>query len=391
MDLQVTQKSVWSYDMTKTPEQEATVIAIAHKLVSLGLTASFVEPISVGPIVSVYRFQPSGSTRVSHIEGLSQDFAVALGAEDVMCKRMPGESSVGVFVPNRTRQWVKWFEHATVDSTKYHLPLILGIDYTGKLVVEDLATLPHLLVAGSTGGGKSTLLNSLIASLILNYKPADVELVLCDIKEGVEFTKFAKAPHLRSNIATSIDLTHIRLDELIDEMTRRLKLLANDSTHNIEEYNAKRQGSAARFPYIAAVIDEIADLLSDRRRIEEPETSGDEKPKLALAGAIASRKLAKLAAKARATGIHFIVATQRPSAKLLEGDIKSNFPSRLAFRLPSQTDSRVVLDTGGAEHLLSRGDMLFTSPNRPGIQRVHAPLCSVEDIKAAIDYANQKR
>lgn len=376
---------------TRTPEQEAVVIVISHKLSQLGLHATFVDPISVGPIVSVYRFQPNGSTKVSHLEGLSQDFAVTLGAEDVMVKRMPGESAVGVFVPNKKREWVKWFTHATVDSTKYHIPLVLGVDYLGKLVVEDLTLMPHLLVAGSTGGGKSTLLNAIIASLILNYKPSEIELVLCDIKEGVEFTKFREATHLRSLIATSIDMAHIRLDELIDEMTRRLKLFAQTSTHNIDEYNTVRQGSPTRLPYIALVIDEIADMLSDRRKIEESLPSPDGKPQYASAGKIASGKLAKLAAKARASGIHIIVATQRPSAKLLEGDIKSNFPARLAFRLPSQTDSRVVLDTGGAEHLISRGDMLFINPNRPGLQRIHAPLASKEDIKAAIEFASARR
>ena len=379
--------------MTQTDEQRSTVIAIALKLRQLGLSATFVEPISVGPIVSVYRFQPQGSTKVSHLEGLSQDFAVTLGAEDIMVKRMPGESAVGIFIPNRERQWVKWYNHCTLDASKYKIPLILGIDYLGKLVVEDLTLMPHLLVAGSTGGGKSTLLNSIIGALILNYKPSELELVLCDIKEGVEFTKFRDAPHLRSLIATSIDMTHIRLDELNDEMTRRLKLFAQSETHNILEYNSTRQGSKAHLSYICLVVDEIADLLSDRRRIEEEPSVqgfGDTKPKYALAGKIASGKLAKLAAKARASGIHIIVATQRPSAKLLEGDIKSNFPARLAFRLPSQTDSRVVLDTGGAEHLISRGDMLFINPNRAGLARIHAPLASAQDIQGAIEFASRR-
>jgi DNA segregation ATPase FtsK/SpoIIIE, S-DNA-T family len=374
----------------RTDEQQATVIAIAHKLSQLGLTATFVDPISVGPIVSVYRFHPTGSTKVSHLEALSQDFAVALGAEDIMVKRMPGESAVGIFVPNRQRQWVKWLDHCTVDTSKYKLPLLLGIDYLGKPIIADLVTLPHLLIAGSTGGGKSTLLNSLITSLILNYKPSDVELVLCDIKEGVEFTKFQHTPHLRSNIATSIDLAHIRLDELIDEMTRRLKTFARTSTDNISEYNSTRQGSAARLPYIALIIDEVADMLSDRRKIEEDEPSPDGKPRYALAGKIASGKLAKLAAKARASGIHIIVATQRPSAKLLEGDIKANFPARLTFRLSSQTDSRVVLDTGGAEHLLKQGDTLFIDPNKPGLQRIHAPYSTKEDIKAAVEFSQRR-
>lgn len=378
--------------MTPTPqtdEQRNTVLAIALKLRQLGHSATFVDPISVGPIVSVYRFQPQGSTKVSHLEGLSQDLAVVLGAEDVMVKRMPGESSVGIFVPNKTRQWVKWINHTSVDTTKYHVPLVLGIDYLGKIVVEDLTTLPHLLIAGSTGGGKSTLLNSIIGAWILNYHKDDLQLVLCDIKEGVEFTRFKNAPQLRSNIATSIDLTHIRMDELIDEMKRRLQLLAQTGVQNITEYNAVRQGSKTRLPYIAFVIDEFADLLADRRRIEEQAASSilDDKIKLARAGEIASRKLSTLASKARASGIHLILATQRPSAKLLEGDIKTNFTARMAFRLPSQTDSRVVLDTGGAEHLLKFGDMLFINPNRAGLQRIHAPMSTTADIKAAIDFA----
>lgn len=376
-----------------TEEQQAIVVVLQHKLVSLGIAARFVEPISVGPIVSVYRFQPVGSTRVTQLENLSQDFAVVLGAENVMVKRMPGESAVGVFVPNKNREYVKWFNHCQVDATKFKIPLILGIDYLGKIVVEDLSTLPHLLIAGSTGGGKSTLLNSIIGAIVLNYKPEDVELVLCDIKEGVEFSQFGNAPNLRSRIATSIDLTHIRMDELIDEMKRRYQLYAQSGSKNILEYNSTRQGSKARLPYICLIIDEFADLLSDRRRIEDPQSGFDANgnPKLARAGEIATRKLSSLASKARASGIHLILATQRPSAKLLEGDIKSNFTARLAFRLPSQTDSRVVLDTGGAEFLLTRGDMLFINPNKPGLQRIHAPLSTAEDIKAAIEYAMQRR
>lgn len=373
--------------MERTDEQKATILVLQHKLTTLGFSAQFIEPISVGPIVSVYRFQPTGSTRVTHLEGLSQDFAVTLGVEDIFVKRMPGESAVGIFVPNKTREWVKWFNHSQVDPTKYKIPLVLGIDHLGKPAVEDLTLMPHMLIGGSTGGGKSTLLNAVIGSFILNYTPDDLQFVLCDTKEGVEFTKFAKAPHLRSNVAGSVDMCLIRMDELIDEMNRRLQAFTQDGSHNILEFNSKRQGSKARLPYVALIIDEVADMLSDRRRIEEEPSFGDEKPRTALVGKIASGKLAQLASKARASGIHIIAATQRPSAKLLEGDIKSNFPARLAFRLPSQTDSRVVLDTGGAEHLLPRGDMLFINPNRPGLQRLHAPQSSAEDIKAAIEFA----
>src|SRR5229473_2894180 len=225
--------------MTPTPqteEQKAVVIVLSHKLTQLGLSATFVDPISVGPIVSVYRFQPQGSTKVSHLEGLSQDFAVTLGAEDVMVKRMPGESAVGVFVPNKTRQWVKWYNHCTLDASRYKIPLILGIDYLGKLVVEDLTTMPHLLIAGSTGGGKSTLLNSIIGGIILNYSKDDIEFVLSDTK-GVEFTQFERADNLRSLIATSVAMTIERFDELISEMERRLRTFGQTNTRSTQKAN----------------------------------------------------------------------------------------------------------------------------------------------------------
>jgi DNA segregation ATPase FtsK/SpoIIIE, S-DNA-T family len=371
----------------QTDEQRAVVIVLQHKLTQLGLSATFVEPISVGPIVSVYRFQPQGSTKVSHLESLSQDFAVTLGAEDVMVKRMPGESAVGIFVPNKIRQWVKWYNHCTLDSARFKIPLILGIDYLGKLVVEDLATMPHLLIAGSTGGGKSTLLNSIIGGIILNYNKEDIEFVLSDTK-GVEFTQFERADNLRSLIATSVAMTIERFDELTAELERRLKTFGQTNTRNILEYNAVRQGSKARLPYVLVVIDELADLLSDRRRVPDP--NDPEGNRTVTLGSLTSRKLAYLAQKARATGIHVIAATQRPSVKLLEGDIKANFPARLAFRLPSEADSRTVLGCGGAEHLLSRGDMLFINPNRPGLQRIHAPLSTLQDIKGAIEFAAQR-
>lgn len=372
----------------RTPEQEAVVIVISHKLTQLGLSATFVDPISVGPIVSVYRFQPQGSTKVSHLEGLSQDFAVTLGAEDVMVKRMPGESAVGIFVPNKSRQWVKWYNHCTLDPTKYKIPLILGVDYLGKLVVEDLSLMPHLLIAGSTGSGKSTLLNSIVGGVILNYDKDDVEFVMSDTK-GVEFTQFERAANLRSRIATTVGLTIERFDELIIEMERRLATFGQTGTRNILEYNSTRQGSKARLSYVLVVIDELADLLTNRQRVPDPQDPEGERS--TTLGALTSRKLASLAQKARATGIHIIASTQRPSVKLLEGDIKANFPARLAFRLPSEADSRTVLGCGGAEHLLSRGDMLFINPNRSGLQRIHAPLATLQDIQGAIEFAAQRR
>ena len=378
-----------------TPEQKAITVVLAHKIASLGLQADFTEPISVGPIVSVFRFLPKGSTKVAQLESIAEDFAIALGVEDVFVKRMPGDTAVGIFVPNKERQWVKWFNHCQVDKEKYKIPLILGIDYLGKLVVEDLSLMPHLLIAGSTGGGKSTLLNSILGGVILNYSPSDIQFVLSDTK-AVEFNHYEGAPHMILPTATSVDTTISNLDDLITMMDERLLKFSRGGHRNILEYNST-VGTAPRLkiPYILVVIDELADLLLDRRR--EPKEKKDEFGGLPTGdpnrgttiGQTASRKLAKLAQKARATGIHVIASTQRPSVKLLEGDIKSNFPARLSFRLPSEADSRTVLGQGGAEHLLARGDMLFINPNKPGLARIHAPLSTIEDIKAAIEFASR--
>jgi len=375
---------------TQTDEQRAISIVIAHKLASLNLNATFVEPVSVGPIVSVYRFLPHSTTKVSHIESLSQDFALALGVEDVLVKRMPGEVAVGIFVPNRERKYVQWRDVChipTIDSLLggkrlWQVPLILGVDHLGKIVAEDLTLFPHLLIAGSTGGGKSTLLNSLIATLIYNLPPDEVQFVLVDLKQ-VEFNHFVGAKHLLFEPAHNVYQALERMQWCIEEMEGRLKKFAKIGARNILEFNGTHQDG--RLAYIVIVFDELASLLLDSRKEDEEEKRG---PSL---GRIAQAKLSQLAEKARATGIHIIAATQRSSVKVVEGNIKANFPARLTFRLPSQADSMTILGTSGAEHLLSRGDMLFVNPNRAGIQRIHAPLASIEDIRAAVEYSTRRQ
>jgi len=372
---------------TQTDEQRAVASAIAFKLASLGLSVKFVEPISVGPIVSAYRFVPVGKTRVAHIEALAQDFAIALSVEDVFVKRMPGEVAVGIFVPNRQRSWVKWRDKVGQvkgyhDVALYKIPLFLGIDYLGNHVVEDLTLFPHLLIAGSTGSGKSTLLSAIIATIVYTVNSNDIKFVLSDTT-GVEWGHFVGAPHLLFEPATNIYQTLERLDWLIVIMESRLKELAKYGLRNILEYNASYFDTGTKkLPYIVLVIDELADLLADRRRSDE-----DRSPSL---GKVAESKLSQLAQKARKTGIHVIASTQRPSVKLLAGDIKANFPARLSFRLPSGADSRTVLSTEGAEHLLARGDMLFINPNKPGLQRLHAAEASIEDITAAVEVASRR-
>lgn len=369
-----------------TPEQNAILTALTFKMSQLGLTVKpLPKEISVGPVVTVYRFEPQGQTKVAHIEALSQDFAVILKAEDIVVKRLPGEAAVAVFVPNRVREEVKWFNIATIPTNggRPNIPLMMGIDHLGKRVIEDLTLFPHLLVAGSTGSGKSTWMNSEIATIALNYSPKEIRLALSDTK-GVEFNMFEKLPHLAYKTATTVDETMKMMDDLIGIMENRLKMFGSQQgVRNILEHNQKT--SNTRLSFICLFIDELFDILSDNRRVEISET------RTARVGEIAKGKLAKLAAKARATGIHIIAATQRPSVKIIEGDIKANFPGRLSFRLPSEADSRTVLGTHGAEHLLSRGDMLFINPNRPGLYRIHAPIARQEDIQACLDFVGQKR
>jgi S-DNA-T family DNA segregation ATPase FtsK/SpoIIIE len=387
----------------QTDEQLRVKATLAVKIAALGLNASFVDPISVGPIVSTYRFLPQGSTKVSHLEAIAQDFALALGVEDVMVKRMPGEVAVGIFVPNVTRKYVNWRDMCAQLVCDYEIPLLLGVDHLGKTVMEDLTLMPHLLIAGSTGGGKSTLLNSLIATIMYNCSASDIQFVIVDLKQ-VEFGHFIGSKHLMFDPATSIYQALERMQYLIDEMEKRLKTFAKGGYRNILEYNNSKQVSSQQLhsgesysstnssrtrtslPYIVVVFDELASLLLDSRK----EGDEDSPQRGSSLGKIAQGKLQQLAEKARATGIHIIAATQRSSVKVVEGNIKANFPARLTFRLPSQADSHTILGTGGAEHLLARGDMLFSSPNKPGLSRVHAPLASLEDLKACVEFSSRR-
>lgn len=373
-------------------DEQLTIVAkVSAKLIELRYEATFVAPVSTGPVISVYRFLPTGQTRVSHLEGLATDFAVLLGVEDVFVKRLPGEACVGVFVPNRERTKVTFLEtinHVWAQRDKIRIPLNLGVDHLGNPVVVDLSELPHLLVAGSTGSGKSTLLSSILASLIYCVPAERLQLVLSDTK-NVEFGHFVGAPHLLFEPATSVYQTLERLDWVIDEMTERLKTIGAAGFRNIHEYNERfnaqtgmekyldKKLKLGAYPFIIIVIDELADLM-----LFKGKKKGESK--------LAEEKIGSIVQKARASGIYVIAGTQRPSVDIIAGTIKNNFPARLAFRLSSQVDSRTVISTGGAEHLLAQGDMLFVNPNKAGLQRIHAPFARIDDIRAAVDAASRR-
>lgn len=383
-----------SAEVNLTEEQKDTIAKIQTKCIMLGYSVKFVLPIDRGPIVSVYRFMPQGGTKVTNIENISDDFAIALGVDSVFVKRLPGEHAVGLFVPNKQRTIVKF--QTTVDSVwlasqskDVSVPLNFGVDYLGRPFVEDLATLPHLLIAGSTGSGKSTLVSSIIASLM--YCKPSVKFVLSDTK-NVEFGHFEGAPQLKYDIAKTVYQTVEQLEYIIEEMSERLKLIGGCGDRNFHEYNS-HMGVQARTSLgmkdgimtpIVIIIDELADILGASEKME----SGDNKRGPAI-GKIAQAKLSTIVQKSRAAGVYVIACTQRPSVNVVIGSIKANFPARLSFRLPTEADSRTVLGISGAEHLLSKGDMLYISPNRPGITRLHAPFTELEDIKLMTKIAKQ--
>jgi len=361
-----------------TDEQISVVATISIKLAELGLVLKFTKPISVGPILSVYRFAPQGSTKVSQVEACSADLAIALGVEDVFVKRMPGESTIGVFVANVKRTPITFLD--TINNVwklrdNMKIPLNFGVDHLGKPFIEDLVELPHLLVAGSTGSGKSTFMRSMLASLIYCIPPSRLQVGLSDTK-NVEFGHFVGTPHLLWQPANSVYNTLEQLDWLCDEMELRLKTIGKASKLNIHEYNdhAVTCNFIKPLPYIVYIIDELADLMAYKG-----EKRGESK--------LAEEKIGQIVQKSRASGIYLIAGTQRPSTNVVAGSIKANFPARLSFKLPADYDSRTVIGTTGAEHLLSKGDMLYVSPNRPGLSRLHSPYAKIEDIRAAVDAA----
>jgi DNA segregation ATPase FtsK/SpoIIIE, S-DNA-T family len=374
-----------------TDEQLATLAILQVKLASLGVEGHFMPEVSEGPIVTLYRFVPENATRVSLVERIYQDLAIALKAETVQIKRIPGEAAIGIYVPNKTKKIILFRDSVGPVWDAYtnkgsRIPLMFGIDHMGNFVVEDLPTLPHLLIAGATGSGKSTFLNSILAGLIYTVPSSRLKLVLSDIKQ-VEFTNFVGTPHLLYPVSTSIPETLDHMTWIIDEVNKRLTTLAAAHCQNILQFNST--GTRTSMPYIVFVIDELAEILMDKSNEEQeiPDGKGGTKIKLTQRGKLAEYRLSIIAQKARATGVHIIAATQRPSVKVVEGNIKANFPARVSFRLPSEADSRTILGTGGAEQLLSQGDMLYLSPNTPAIRRLHAPLASIEDIRAAVEVA----
>ncbi len=338
-----------------------------------------VVQINPGPMVTTYEFKPEAGVKYSRVTGLADDLCLAMRAESILIERMAGKNTVGIQVPNHRRETIHLrdcLEAEVFHKAKSRLTIAMGKDINGRIITADLAEMPHVLIAGSTGSGKSVAINAMIMSLLYRTTPAQVRLILVDPKR-VELGMYEGIPHLFTPIITEPKLAANALRNGVREMERRLKLLASRSVRNIDQYNKLFEGimpslfdsgeEEQPLPFIVIIIDELADLMMlDRANVEE--------------------SITRLAQMARAVGIHLILATQRPSVDVITGLIKANIPTRISFRLATKVDSRTILDTNGAEALLGRGDMLFLPPRTSRLMRLHAPLVTEKETAAVVEF-----
>jgi S-DNA-T family DNA segregation ATPase FtsK/SpoIIIE len=342
---------------------------IVKKLAGFGIPAKIVGR-NAGPVVTQYEVQPAPDVKVSRIEGLSDDLAMALAARSLRIEApIPGKSAVGIEIPNKEFNVValrRILEEVDFKASGSTLTFALGRDVAGKAQAVDLAKMPHLLIAGATGSGKSVMVNALITSLLCEATPHDVRMILIDLKR-VELAAYNGLPHLLVPVITEPDRAKAALKWAVNEMEARYRRLAGASARNVRGFNETRIDPEDRMPYIVIIIDELADLMMrEGRNVEDP--------------------IVRLAQKARATGIHMVLATQRPSVNVVTGLIKANFPSRIAFAMASQIDSRTILDTPGAEDLIGRGDMLYQPSDLPRPMRLQGVFVSDAEIARVVDH-----
>jgi DNA segregation ATPase FtsK/SpoIIIE, S-DNA-T family len=349
--------------------------------------AGVVQHIHPGPVVTTFEFKPEPGVKYSRITGLGDDLCLALEAESVRIDRIPGKSTVGIEVPNNARATITLREILEAPEYQQHtgrLLLGLGKDIRGKIIVSDLQKMPHLLMAGSTGTGKSVSVNAMILSLLYRARPDQVKLILIDPKR-LELGLYQDIPHLLVPVVTEPKVAQNALRWAVMEMETRYKKLAKRGVRNLEVYNEQvkqlpipglgtpleEDDDREPLPYVVIVIDELADLMmTSPREVEE--------------------SITRLAQMARAVGIHLILATQRPSVDVITGLIKANFPARISFRVASKVDSRTILDSNGAEQLLGRGDMLFLPPGSSRLMRVHGPLITEDEVSRVVDFLKQQ-
>jgi S-DNA-T family DNA segregation ATPase FtsK/SpoIIIE len=377
-----------SSSLLQRPDEQQAVDADELKLLAQVLTEKYAEfeihgqitQINPGPVVTTFEFKPEAGIKYSRITNLCDDLCLALKAESILIERMAGKSTVGIQVPNRQREII--FLRENIESqefmgSKSKLTMAMGKDINGRIVTADLAGMPHLLIAGSTGAGKSVAINAFIMSILYKATPDQVRLILVDPKR-LELGNYEGVPHLYTPIITEPKLAANALRNAVREMERRLKLLAAKGVRNIDQYNKLfdkgdtpslfgEDSDEKPIPYIVIIIDELADLMMlDSSNVEE--------------------SITRLAQMARAVGIHLVLATQRPSVDVITGLIKANFPARVSFRVATKVDSRTILDANGAEALLGKGDMLYLPSGSARVHRLHAPFVTEKEIAAVVEF-----
>ena len=342
-----------------------------------------VVAVSPGPVITTFEYEPAPGVKINKIVNLTDDLALALRATSIrIVAPIPGKAVIGIELPNTSRELVRFrgiVASSAFEKSKSKLTICLGRDIIGNPVVAELDKMPHLLIAGATGTGKSVALNAMICSLLYKSIPDEVKLIMIDPKR-IELSSYDGIPHLITPVVTDVKKATNALFWAVREMERRYELLSEKKSRNIRQYNQKiekeknpdKDPSLEKLPYIVIVIDELADLMMSASRNVEV-------------------ALTRLAQMARAGGIHLILATQRPSVDVLTGIIKANFPTRLTFQVSSKTDSRTIIDTNGAENLLGDGDMLFLPPGTAKLQRIHGAFISEEELSRIIGFLkNQK-
>jgi len=369
-------------------ELKETAGQIKSKFEEFNVRGSVVQ-INPGPVVTTFEFKPEAGVKYTRITTLSEDLCLGLQAESILIERIPGKPTVGIEVPNTKRETISLRQILESDeflSSASKLTVALGKDINGRIKVAALESMPHLLIAGSTGSGKSVMLNTLIMSILYKATPHEVRIIMVDPKR-LEFGPYEGIPHLLTPVITDARKATIALRNAVLEMERRLKLLAGQGVRNIEQFNKKvrqlelqprnlfedelEQEELEHLPYVLIVIDELADLMMlERANVEESVT--------------------RLAQMARAVGMHLVLATQRPSVDVITGLIKANFPSRISFRVATRVDSRTVLDVMGAEHLLGKGDMLYLPPGSSRLTRVHGSFVSEAETNRVVDFWKQQ-
>ena len=372
-----------------TEELRETAAQIKSKFEEFNVRGS-VTQINPGPVVTTFEFKPEAGVKVSRITTLREDLCLGLQAESILIERIPGKPTVGIEVPNSRREVISLrqiLESEEFTNSASPLTVALGKDINGRIKVAALDSMPHLLIAGSTGAGKSVMLNSLIMSILYKATPQQVRLIMVDPKR-LEFGLYEGIPHLLTPVITDPKKATNALRNAVLEMERRLKLLASQGVRNIDQFNKKvrllqsqprslfeeddpNEEPLEQIPYVLILIDELADLMMlERANVEESVT--------------------RLAQMARAVGMHLVLATQRPSVDVITGLIKANFPSRISFRVATRVDSRTVLDVMGAEHLLGKGDMLFLPPGSSRLVRVHGSYVSESETNSVVAFWKQQ-